>query len=143
MACASRTTSSIAVGSPITCRQITVQHFAPYTGQATTRLRLDGFGVSSIVSDVATTQSPHAKDLTLGIFVEVSGCPTTCMHCWALGGNHGTMPLDDAACVLEALERFCGERKLRYTAYPMHEVTAHPAAPDIIRLPAPPLHGVL
>jgi hypothetical protein len=95
------------------------------------------------VSDVAATQSTHANDLTLSVSVEVSGCPTTCMHCWALGGNYGTMPLDDAAFVLEALERFCSERRLRYSAYPMHEVTAHPAAPDIIRLFAPHLgeHG--
>lgn len=43
------------------------------------------------------------------MLVEVSGCPTTCLHCWALGGDYGAMPLDGAAFVLEELARFCGE----------------------------------
>lgn len=70
----------------------------------------------------------------LQVLVEVSGCPTTCMHCWALGGDYGSMPFDDAAFFLEELARFCGERELSYSAYPMHEVTAHPEAPGVIRL---------
>lgn len=79
--------------------------------------------------------------MTVEVLVEVSGCPTTCMHCWALGGNYGAMPLDDAAFVLDELARFCTEREVAYTAYPMHEVTGHPAAPEIIRLFAPHLGG--
>jgi hypothetical protein len=75
------------------------------------------------------------------VLVEVSGCPTTCMHCWALGGDYGVMPLDDAAFVVDALAEFCGERDMEYTAYPMHEVVAHPAAPAVIRLFAPHLGG--
>lgn len=73
------------------------------------------------------------------MMVEVAGCPTTCMHCWALGGGYRPMPLDDAAFVLDELARFCNGSGLPYTAYPMHEVTAHPAAPDVIRLFAPHL----
>src|SRR5215469_6407050 len=71
--------------------------------------------------------------------VEVSGCPTTCMHCWALGRNYRPMPIEDAAFFLDELSRFCGERGLGYATYPMHEVTAHPDAPDMIRLFAPHL----
>lgn len=63
------------------------------------------------------------------------------MHCWALGGNYGTMPLDDAAFVLEGLQRFCGQRGLGYTVYPMHEVTAHLKAPEVIRLFASHMGG--
>ena len=73
------------------------------------------------------------------VMVEVSGCPTTCVHCWAVGRGYRAMPLDDAAFFLEELASFCGERGLAYTAWPMHEVTAHPAAPDMIRLFAPHL----
>jgi hypothetical protein len=47
--------------------------------------------------------------VTLQVLVEVAGCATTCMHCW-LGGAYGAMPIDDAACALEELERFCRER---------------------------------
>jgi hypothetical protein len=73
------------------------------------------------------------------VMVEVSGCPTTCMHCWALGRNYHPMPIEDAAFVLTELSRFCGQRGLEYATYPMHEVTAHPAAPEMIRLFAPHL----
>jgi hypothetical protein len=77
---------------------------------------------------------PSSSVPELLVLVEVAGCPTTCMHCWALGGNYGAMPLADAAFVLEQLERFCRDRALSYAAYPMHEVTAHPEAPAVIRL---------
>jgi hypothetical protein len=61
------------------------------------------------------------------------------MHCWALGGAYGAMPSEDAAFVLDELGRFCLERDVDYHTYPMHEVTAHPDAPDVIRLFAPHL----
>lgn len=35
MACARRTSSSIAVGSPTSCRQIAAQHLPPYSGVGT------------------------------------------------------------------------------------------------------------
>jgi hypothetical protein len=70
---------------------------------------------------------------------EVSGCPTTCMHCWAVGRHYRPMPIEDAAFFLDELSSFCGERGLAYATYPMHEVTAHPDAPDMIRLFAPHL----
>ena len=73
------------------------------------------------------------------VMVEVSGCPTTCMHCWALGRNYRPMPIEDAALFLGELSSFCSERGLGYATYPMHEVTAHPDAPDMIRLFAPHL----
>ena len=73
------------------------------------------------------------------MLVEVSGCPTTCMHCWALGRGYRPMPVGDAAFALGELSGFCAERGLDYAAYPMHEVTAHPDAPQMIRLFAPHL----
>jgi hypothetical protein len=73
--------------------------------------------------------------------VEVSGCPTACMHCWALGRSYRPMPIQDAAFVLDELSGFCAGRGLDYTAYPMHEVTAHPDAPAMIRLFASHLGG--
>jgi hypothetical protein len=56
------------------------------------------------------------------------------MHCWALGRGYRPMPIGDAAFVLDELSGFCAEQRLDYTAYPMHEVTAHPEAPQMIRL---------
>jgi hypothetical protein len=76
---------------------------------------------------------------SIQVMIEVSGCPTTCMHCWALGRGYRPMPLEDAAFVLDELSGFCAEYGLDYFTYPMHEVTAHPAAPDMIRLFAPHL----
>ena len=73
------------------------------------------------------------------MLVEVSGCLTTCMHCWALGRGYRPMPIKDAAFVVDELSGFCAERGLDYCTYPMHEVTAHPAAPAMIRLFAPHL----
>ncbi len=77
--------------------------------------------------------------MRVDVTVEVSGCPTTCMHCWALGRNYRPMPVEGAAFVLDELSGFCAERGLDYTTYPMHEVTAHPAAAEMIRLFAPHL----
>jgi MoaA/NifB/PqqE/SkfB family radical SAM enzyme len=51
------------------------------------------------------------------------------------------MPIEDAAFALDALERACAEHELEYTAYPMHEVTAHPSAPNVIRLFTPHIGG--
>src|ERR1700750_2464409 len=76
---------------------------------------------------------------TLDVLVEVSGCLTTCAHCWALGGASGAMPVEDAAFAVDALARYCREGRPRYTADPMHEVPAHPAAAQVIRLFAPHL----
>lgn len=90
---------------------------------------------------------PSSSEPTLHVIVEVSGCPTTCMHCWALGGDYGAMPLADAGLVVEQLDRFCSDRGLAYDAYPMHEVTAHPEAASLIRLffsgPRPPYDPIL
>jgi hypothetical protein len=81
------------------------------------------------------------SDSTVAVSIEVSGCETTCAHCWALGGAYGAMPLDDAAFALDAIATSCGARGLRYTAYPMHEVTAHPDAPAVLRLFTPHIGG--
>jgi hypothetical protein len=77
--------------------------------------------------------------VSVEVLVEVSGCPTICMHCWALGRGYRAMPVGDAAFFLDELSGFCAGRGLDHFAYPMHEVTAHPDAPEMIRLFAPHL----
>lgn len=72
--------------------------------------------------------------LTVDLIVEVAGCPTVCRHCWALGTRYAAMPLADAAWILESTHQWCDERGLRFGAFPMHEVAAHPQAADLIRL---------
>jgi hypothetical protein len=84
---------------------------------------------------------PESSSADLLLLVEVSGCMTTCAHCWALGGDYGAMSLEDSSFVLAEVSRFCAGRGLAYHAYPMHEVTAHPRAPEMIRLFTPHLGG--
>ena len=70
----------------------------------------------------------------LYLTVEVVGCPTICRHCWAKGTGYQAMPVGDIAFVLEQAHRFCEEHGLGFSAYPMHEVAAHPQAAAILRL---------
>jgi hypothetical protein len=71
---------------------------------------------------------------TVDLIVEVVGCPTVCRHCWALGTPYGAMPVTDVAHVLETVHAWCDGNGLRFGAFPMHEVAAHPLAADLIRL---------
>ncbi len=77
--------------------------------------------------------------------VEVAGCPTICQHCWAQGVPYPAMPLSDIACVLEQASAACAAAGRPFAAYPMHEVAAHPHAPQVLRLfaryPGDPSHG--
>lgn len=66
--------------------------------------------------------------------VEVEGCPTVCTHCWAQGGAYRTMPIEDVRFVLEQARRYCAEKDLSLSAFPMHEVAAHPQAVEIFHL---------
>lgn len=68
----------------------------------------------------------------LVLTIELAGCPTVCMHCWAQGMRYGEMPLSDVARVLEGAHRFCAARELAFSAYPMHEVVAHSRAGDVL-----------
>ena len=70
----------------------------------------------------------------LYLMVEVVGCPTICRHCWAKGAGYQAMSVGDIAFVLEQAHRFCEEHGLGFSAYPMHEVAAHPQATAILRL---------
>jgi hypothetical protein len=70
----------------------------------------------------------------LGMFVEVMGCPTTCQHCWAVGRPYQAMPLSDIAWVLHEVRRFCDAHDLTVSGYPMHEVSAHPQAAQVMKL---------
>jgi hypothetical protein len=71
---------------------------------------------------------------TLDLQVEVVGCPTVCRHCWAQGVPYPPMSVDDIAWVLEQTHRFCDDHGLGFGAYPMHELAAHPQAPELLRL---------
>jgi hypothetical protein len=70
----------------------------------------------------------------LWLQVEVVGCPTVCRHCWAQGVPYPVMPVDDVAWVLGQAHRFCDDRGLGFGAYPMHELAAHPQAPEVLGL---------
>lgn len=88
-------------------------------------------GLAKCNQDYASVQrAMEGIDLT----VEVIGCPTVCRHCWAQGIPYSTMPLADIAWVLEAVHAWCDATGLRFGAYPMHEVVAHPEAADLLRL---------
>jgi hypothetical protein len=47
---------------------------------------------------------------SVGLAVEVAGCPTICMHCWAQGARYGSMPVEDARWLLTELEAFRSSR---------------------------------
>jgi hypothetical protein len=66
--------------------------------------------------------------------VEVAGCSTICQHCWAQGTHYPPMPLSDIAHVLEQASAACAAAGRLFTAFPMHEVAAHPRAPEVLRL---------
>ena len=44
------------------------------------------------------------------------------------------MPLDELRSTLEAVHAWCDRRGIEFGCFPMHEVAAHPQAPDVIRL---------
>jgi hypothetical protein len=69
----------------------------------------------------------------LHLSLEVSGCPTACMHCWANGGAYRPMPLADVEWVLVQGQRFCHEEGLSFAPYAMHEVLAHPQAAEVLQ----------
>ena len=69
----------------------------------------------------------------LSLNMEVAGCPTSCMHCWARGRRYEAMPSTDVAWVLEAAHRFCSEAGLSLSAVLMHEVLAHPEASEVLK----------
>ena len=69
----------------------------------------------------------------LGMTVEVSGCPTTCVHCWARGGPYRAMPLADVEWVLEQGQRFCADNHFDFAPTAMHEMLAHPDATGILQ----------
>jgi hypothetical protein len=68
------------------------------------------------------------------LYVEVAGCPTICQHCWAQGVSYPAMPLADIAFVLEQAGAACAAVGASFSAYPMHEVGAHPEASAVLRL---------
>lgn len=70
----------------------------------------------------------------LEVTVEVAGCLTTCMHCWARGKHYESMPLADIELVLGQARGFCREHGFEFYPYPMHEVLAHPDAPGVLEL---------
>jgi len=72
--------------------------------------------------------------VTLSLQIEVSGCPTTCLHCWARGHAYSPMPVADIAWVLEGVRRFCDQAGAIFGAYPMHEVLHHPQAAEVLKL---------
>jgi hypothetical protein len=72
-------------------------------------------------------------DEAVTMVMEVAGCPTTCLHCWAQGGAYATMPTEDALWTIDAVLAFAASRDAEIAMWPMHEVVAHPEAPRLIR----------
>lgn len=70
---------------------------------------------------------------SMHLTLEVSGCPTTCMHCWARGGPYPAMPFADVEWALDQGQRFCTDNHLDFVPFPMHEMLAHPDAAKILR----------
>src|ERR687893_1820357 len=71
---------------------------------------------------------------SVALAVEVAGCPTICMHCWAQGTRYRSMPIEDVRWLVDQLHDFAAERGTAVRPYPMHEVLAHPDAAEILRL---------
>jgi MoaA/NifB/PqqE/SkfB family radical SAM enzyme len=72
--------------------------------------------------------------MDVGLTIEVAGCPTTCMHCWARGTPYEAMPIAEIAWVLGEARRFCAGASIGFGAFPMHEILAHPQASELLRL---------
>jgi hypothetical protein len=70
----------------------------------------------------------------LNLYMEIAGCPTVCKHCWAQGVPYRMMPLGDIRGVLAEAQQFCREAGQDFGAYPMHEIAAHPQAPEVMQL---------
>ncbi len=70
----------------------------------------------------------------VGLCVEVAGCPTICQHCWAQGVPYPAMLVSDITYVLEQASAACAAANRAFTAFPMHEVAAHPQAMQVLRL---------
>ncbi|MCE7982214.1 MAG: hypothetical protein DYG89_13545 [Caldilinea sp. CFX5] len=64
--------------------------------------------------------------------IEVMGCPTICDHCWAQGVPYAAMPLADIAWVLREAKAYFADRQQHVSAFPMHEVVAHPEAAKVL-----------
>jgi hypothetical protein len=75
------------------------------------------------------------------LHVEVAGCPTICQHCWAQGVSYPPMSPADITYVLEQSSAACAAIEVPFSAYPMHEVAAHPEASAVLGLFAT-CHGV-
>jgi hypothetical protein len=71
---------------------------------------------------------------SVALAVEVAGCPTICMHCWAQGTRYGSMAIEDVRWLVDQLHDFAAESGTAVRPYPMHEVLAHLDAAEILRL---------
>ena len=66
--------------------------------------------------------------ISLSLNIEVAGCSTSCMHCWARGKPYPAMPIGQIDRVLDVCRRFCTAHNYGLSALPMHEVSNHPEA---------------
>jgi hypothetical protein len=71
---------------------------------------------------------------TVDLIVEVMGCPTICHHCWVLGTPYPAMAGSEVEWTLDSVHGWCDQSGIRFGAFPMHEVAAHPQAAELIRL---------
>ena len=71
---------------------------------------------------------------SLYLAMEVAGCPTPCLHCWAVGKAYPHLSAEDIEWVLDVFRNVARSEGLAFTSYPMHEVLAHPEAPRVLDL---------
>lgn len=82
-----------------------------------------------------TDRAPRGETVSqVCLWMEVAGCPTICQHCWARGIPYPAMPVADIAWVLDQARAACAAVGLVFSAFPMHEVAAHPEASVVLRL---------
>jgi len=83
---------------------------------------------------MSVTDQQSSERKALALTVEVSGCPSACMHCWAAGHAYAPMRTQDIDSILKGAARFCDSRDLKFEPWPMHEVLGHESALSILQM---------
>lgn len=58
--------------------------------------------------------------------IQISGCPTACMHCYANGGYKSYMPFEDSKWVFDNAVDYFEKNNIKFSPNLFHEMYAHP-----------------
>jgi hypothetical protein len=58
--------------------------------------------------------------------IQISGCPTACMHCYANGGYKSFMPFEDFKWVFDNAVDYFEKNNMKFSPNLFHEMYAHP-----------------